>query len=84
MKRKKFVPQRDHYSLVCKRAWRLCDLRINAAYAEAAQIILDWENVDFNELDEKIREVASQGFPEREETFKTVAHVPSAQGNFKW
>jgi hypothetical protein len=61
--RKHKSPATSHLELVRKKANQLRDARIDAAIVEYAEILMDWEHVDFNDIDTRISEAKAGGFP---------------------
>ena len=63
------------------------DARIDAATVEYAEILLNIDNVNFNDIDQRISEAKRDGFPPEprwRQDAKTVNDIPEAKGNFRW
>ena len=87
MARKHRTSTTNLLSLVTKRANELRDARIDAAIVEYTEILMNWESVDFRDLEARISDAKQGGFPPEPRwhaNMKTVENVPEAKGDFKW
>lgn len=54
-----------HYDIARRKARELKEARIEAAVCEYAEILMDIDNFDFNEVDERIASARQGGLPPR-------------------
>ncbi len=79
----------SHYATVWKKLDELRLARIDAAVVEYTELLMNIDDVDFNDIDRRIAEAKQGGFPplpkwRSKGDAKTVEDVPEAKGNFTW